>query len=106
MSDNFSEQIYLQLIKVPKGKITTYKALAHSLGSRAYQAVGTAMKNNPYAPKVPCHRVVLSDGSIGGFMGKKTGKTVTKKIKMLNKEGVKVVNGKVVNFASKLFDFE
>jgi methylated-DNA-[protein]-cysteine S-methyltransferase len=56
------------------------------------------MKNNPFAPEVPCHRVVKSDGSLGGFMGKTKGKTILKKIKMLNNEGVKIKNNKILNF--------
>ncbi len=86
---------------MPRGSVTTYKALAEKLGTKAYRAVGTAMKNNPYAPIVPCHRVVRSDGSIGGFMGKKSGKEVERKIRILREEGVDVVNGYVVGFATK-----
>ena len=58
MTQTFAQRIYFQLKKVPKGKVTTYKALAENLNSKAYRAVGTAMKNNPYAPTIPCHRVV------------------------------------------------
>ena len=67
--NNFNQKIYSLLKKVPKGKITTYKILAEALDTKAYRAVGQAMRNNPYAPEVPCHRVVSSDGSIGGFSG-------------------------------------
>ncbi len=105
MPTAFSEKIYFQLRKVPKGRVTTYKALAKSLGTKAYQAVGTAMKNNPYAPQVPCHRVVNADGSIGGFKGYKTGKTIQEKIELLQNEGVKIKNGKVENFEAVLFNF-
>jgi len=49
----FSDKVYDLLRKVPKGRITTYKEIAHALGSRAYQGVGQAMKRNPYAPEVP-----------------------------------------------------
>ena len=105
MPTPFAQRVYQKLQEVPKGRVTTYKALAKSLENRAYQAIGTAMKNNPYAPKVPCHRVVKSDGSIGGFKGYKTGKTVTEKIEMLKKEGVAVANGKVLNFEKILFTF-
>ncbi|MBI1935091.1 MGMT family protein, partial [Candidatus Woesearchaeota archaeon] len=83
--------------KVPKGKVTTYKALAESLGTKAYRAVGQATRHNPYAPEVPCHRVVNSDGRIGGFMGSNNPKSkeVKKKIKLLRKEGVEVKNNKI-----------
>ncbi len=98
MTSEFAEKVYDVLRDVPSGRVTTYKKIAQRLGTKAYQAVGTALANNPYAPQVPCHRVVASDGSIGGFMGQKVGKTIDKKIKMLKSEGVIIVNGKVVNF--------
>jgi len=95
----FSKRIYSLLKQVPKGRVTTYKALANALGTKAYQAVGTAMKNNPYAPQVPCHRVVSADGSIGGFKGHKSGSTITEKIKMLRNEGVEVQRNKLKDFS-------
>lgn len=100
---NFSDKVYELLRKVPSGKVTTYKILAEKLGTKAYRAVGQAMKNNPYAPEVPCHRVVRSDGSIGGFMGKMSGEEIAKKIKMLRAEGIEVKNGKIVGYDSRLF---
>jgi methylated-DNA-[protein]-cysteine S-methyltransferase len=50
---SFSEQIYALLRKVPKGRVTTYKELAHALGTRAYRGVGQVIKRNPHAPEVP-----------------------------------------------------
>jgi methylated-DNA-[protein]-cysteine S-methyltransferase len=50
---SFSDKVYDLLRKVPKGRVTTYKEIAHALGSRAYRGVGQAMKRNPYAPEVP-----------------------------------------------------
>ena len=104
---SFNEKIYSILKKVPKGKITTYKALAEAAGTKAYRAVGQAMRCNPYAPVVPCHRVVSSDGSIGGFMGtkEKDSREIEKKIRMLSKEGVKIKNKRVADFEKKLFYF-
>ena len=100
MTKNFNEKVYALLRKVPKGKVTTYKALAEKLNTKAYRAVGQAMRCNPYAPKVPCHRVVASDGSIGGFMGtiKKDSNEIRKKIRMLKNEGVKIRNNKIIDF--------
>jgi methylated-DNA-[protein]-cysteine S-methyltransferase len=94
----FTERCYKLLRKVPKGKVTTYKDIAHTLGSRAYRAVGTAMNKNPYAPNVPCHRVVNADGKIGGFAH-----GVKKKIELLNNEGIQIKEGKVVDFSRKGF---
>jgi methylated-DNA-[protein]-cysteine S-methyltransferase len=87
----FNERCYEVLKKVPKGKVTTYAELAKAIGSpRAARAVGNAMNKNPYAPKVPCHRVVGSNGKMVGFAS-----GIDKKIKLLKKEGVEIANGKV-----------
>ena len=90
---------------IPKGKVTTYGLIAKKLNTRAYQAVGNACRNNPYAPRVPCHRVVRSDGSVGGFGGKTSGKTVDEKIRMLRGEGVEIRNRKIIDFEKALFRF-
>jgi methylated-DNA-[protein]-cysteine S-methyltransferase len=97
---SFNEKVYAMLRTVPKGRVTTYKNLANRLGTRAYRAVGRAMACNPYAPHTPCHRVVSSDGTIGGFSGTKelNSAPIRKKIAMLRKEGVVVKNGRIVNF--------
>ncbi len=96
----FYTKIYNKLKEVPKGKLTTYKELADAIGSKAYRAVGTAMKKNPYSPKVPCHRVVNSDGSIGHFS-----KGIMAKIKLLNSEGIPIKNNKIENFQKYLYRF-
>ncbi|SMN12103.1 Methylated-DNA--protein-cysteine methyltransferase [uncultured Candidatus Thioglobus sp.] len=86
--------------KVPAGKVITYAGLATLIGhSKAYRAVGSAMNKNPFAPKVPCHRVVKSGGDLGGFA---TGTAM--KIKRLKAEGVEVKNGKIKNFISVCID--
>lgn len=90
---------------IPRGKVTTYRLIAKKLETKAYRAVGNACRNNPYAPKVPCHRVVKSDGTIGGFAGKTSGKTVQNKVELLKKEGVQVKDGKIVDFEKILFKF-
>lgn len=89
--DSFAESVYRVLKRVPKGSLTTYAALARAIGRPgAARAVGNALNKNPYAPQVPCHRVVRSDGRVGGFASG-TGK----KIALLRKEGVLIVHGKV-----------
>lgn len=95
----FADRCYKLLLQVPKGRITTYKALANALGTRAYRAVGQAMNKNPYAPKVPCHRVVSSDGGLGGFAHGSLAK-----IKILKKEGITIHAGKIVGFEEIVFD--
>ena len=97
---SFSEKCYDLLRKVPRGKVTTYKIIAKKLGTKAYRAVGNAMNKNPYSPNVPCHRVVNSDGKIGGFaLG------VKNKIKILKKEGIKIKNNKIENFERVVYKF-
>ncbi len=88
--NTFSFSCYQILKKVPKGKVTTYKALAQALNTNAYRAVGNAMNKNPYAPQVPCHRVINSNGNLGGFAS-----GIKNKIKMLKEEGVEIQNGKI-----------
>jgi methylated-DNA-[protein]-cysteine S-methyltransferase len=73
--------------KVPRGKTTTYKAIALQLNSSP-RAVGQALKVNPFAPVVPCHRVIMSNGKIGGFNGNNP-QNIKKKIQMLKEEGYK-----------------
>ncbi len=97
----FTERCYSLLKKVPRGKVTTYKALAEALGTKAYRAVGSTMHRNPYAPKVPCYRVVCSSGKIGGFVhGTK------KKIQLLKKEGIKIKNNKIENLNKYQYFFK
>ncbi len=95
----FQSECYEALKKVPSGKVISYAGLAEMIGRpNAQRAVGSAMNKNPYAPKVPCHRVVKSNGEIGGFAD-----DINVKIKRLHKEGVEVQKNKVVNFKSILF---
>jgi len=101
----FEERVWKFMEKIPKGKVTTYGLIARKLNTNAYRAVGNACRENPYAPRVPCHRVVKSDGTVGGFGGKTSGKTIEKKIQLLRKEGVEVRNRKIVDFEKVLFRF-
>ncbi len=93
----FSERVYAFCRKIPRGKVTTYKEIARALGGKgqSYRAVGRALRENPYAPSVPCHRVVCSSGAVGGFKGNTTSRFVQQKINLLTKEGVKIRENKV-----------
>jgi len=106
MVSEFDENIYERLKRVPKGMVTTYKELAHSVGTRAYRAVGSAMRKNPLAPAVPCHRVVASDGGIGGFKGQTKGDAIFEKIRLLEKEGIKIKDNKIVDFEKRMYRFK
>ena len=90
MPAEFQNKVYQICKRIPKGKVTTYKAIAKAIGTKAYRAVGSALNKNPYAPKVPCHRVINSDGRLGGFA---TG--IKNKIKLLKKEGIRINNKKI-----------
>ena len=65
----FQRRVYLELLNVPRGSTISYGELAQRIGCRSAQAVGQALKRNPFAPDVPCHRVVAKDGSMHGFHG-------------------------------------
>ena len=82
----FQRKVYLELLEVPRGETVTYGELARRIGCRSAQAVGQALRRNPFAPDVPCHRVVASDGSIGGFYGQRQGGMIEKKIALLQAE--------------------
>jgi methylated-DNA-[protein]-cysteine S-methyltransferase len=94
MVTEFQKKVYALTKKVPRGKVTTYSAIAKKLKSSP-RAVGQALRVNPFAPVVPCHRVVKSNGSIGGFDGETCGKKIEEKIRMLKKEGVEVKQHKI-----------
>jgi len=102
----FEEKVWELLKRIPRGKVTTYALIARKLNTKAYRAVGNACRRNPYAPRVPCHRVVRSDGTVGGFGGRTSGKTVERKVRLLRRENVEVKNGRIVNFEKVLFRFQ
>ena len=92
---SFAQKVYSVCQKIPRGKVTTYKEIAQVLNTEGYRAIGQALRCNPYAPLVPCHRVVKSDGSVGGFKGKRVGKEIEEKRRLLENEDVSIVNGKI-----------
>ena len=79
----FQRKVYLALLDVPSGTTITYGELARRIGCRSAQAVGQALKRNPFAPEVPCHRVVAADGSLGGYNGKREGEQIARKQRLL-----------------------
>mgnify|MGYP001576300440 CR=1 FL=1 len=100
MPTKFQDKVYNLLQKIPKGKVTTYKILAERIGIKAYRAVGLACAKNPYAPNIPCHRVVNSDGSLGGYS-----EGIERKITLLKQEGIKVKDDRIIDFYKVLFRF-
>ena len=88
---NFRNEVYKVVRKIPSGKVATYKSVAVAIGlPRAYRAVANALAKN-FDSKIPCHRVVRSDGTLGGY--NRGGSA--KKAKLLRSEGVFVKNGNV-----------
>ena len=82
----FQKKVFLELLKVPAGQTISYGELARRIGCRCPQAVGQALRKNPFAPDVPCHRVIRSDGKIGGYFGKTDGDMIERKRKLLESE--------------------
>ena len=82
----FQLKVWNYLKKIPRGKVKTYSEVAKSIGKPlAVRAVANAIGKNPLAPQIPCHRVIRSDGSLGGYSGK--GGVKTKRL-LLKKEGI------------------
>lgn len=89
----FRDTVYSLTRQIPKGKVATYGQLAKQAGNpKAARAVGLFMKTNPDAPRIPCHRVVASDGSLTGYSGKAG---ISGKKEMLLAEGVSFTGKKV-----------
>lgn len=98
---NFNEKVWELCKNIPKGKVSTYKEIALKLNCGAYRAVGNALNKNPYAPIVPCHRVVASSGNLHGFAyGLKAKKL------LLEKEGIRIKNNKVLDFEKVIYKFK
>ena len=91
----FRKQMLTLLCQIPRGRYSTYQAMSDYISKTSHQtcarAVGSAMRNNPFAPEVPCHRVLANDGTLGGFGGHwgEGGKFASKKHELLYEEGVR-----------------
>lgn len=97
----FADRVYALCRRIPKGRISTYKLIGRKLGKRGqvYRAVGVALNKNR-SKQVPCHRIVLSTGEVGGFA-----RGVKEKVRMLQREGIKIKNKKIIDFEKRLFRF-
>jgi len=84
----FQLKVWKYLRTIPKGKVKTYKQVAISIKSpKSARAVANACAKNPYAPKIPCHRVIRSDGALGGYSGRGG---IKQKLKLLRSEKVAI----------------
>jgi methylated-DNA-[protein]-cysteine S-methyltransferase len=88
---SFNQKVWAITARIPRGRVISYGDIARILGTRAYRAVGNALNKNPYAPAVPCHRVVGADGKLTGFAS-----GLAKKERMLKSEGIAISRGKVL----------
>ena len=90
----FQKLVWNEIAKIPKGKILTYEQLAFKINCpMSIRAVANACGKNPYAPEIPCHRVVRKDGTLGGYSAKGG---INRKKKMLENEGHRFVKGKII----------
>jgi len=100
MATELQQQVWNKLKEIPEGKVTTYALLAQAVGSpKAVRAVASAVGRNPNLITVPCHRVIRSDGSVGQYAGGQV-----KKIRLLEEEGVRVLEKKIEDTFIYKFD--
>ena len=98
--NDYQNKLQELLLKIPKGKVTTYKEIGKAMGTRGYRFVGQLLHNNKYPDKYPCYKVIKSDGGIGGFaLG------IKEKIKRMKADGIEVKNGKILDFKKVLHKF-
>jgi O-6-methylguanine DNA methyltransferase len=97
---NVTEYSYYLVRQIPAGRVSTYGAVAKALGNKNYaRAVGKYMNKNPDADAMPCFKIVKSNGRLGGF-----GLGIDDKIRRLNKDGIMVKTGRIVDFQKLFFD--
>lgn len=98
---SFEDKVLNITKKIPQGRIITYKFIARALGKpKAFRAVGRALNKNKKLIKIPCHRVVKSNGTLGGYAeGKK------RKKNLLKKEGILIKENKIIGFEKIIFKF-
>lgn len=89
-----AKSCYSLLKKVPKGRVTTYKELAHALNTIAYRAIGQILKKNPSKKTIPCYKVIKNNGEIGGYCGSSS-KNIKKKIALLKKDNISIKNNEI-----------
>jgi len=91
----FRLRVYLELLNVPSGTTISYGELARRVGCKSARAVGQALRRNPFAPEIPCHRVIASDGTLGGYCGSRAPMDLARKRDLLASE-MKSVSGVLV----------
>jgi methylated-DNA-[protein]-cysteine S-methyltransferase len=84
----FQKKVYDAIGEIPRGRVSTYALVARRIGCAGARAVGQALRRNPFAPRVPCHRVIASNLRAGGFEGRTAGVAIRRKLARLRREGV------------------
>ena len=101
MLTTFEQKVLSTIKLIPTGKVSTYREVARAIGrAGSARAVGNALNKNPDAPRVPCHRIVKSNGELGGYAGGEK-----RKIALLAKEGVVVRQGRINNLKDVFYKF-
>lgn len=101
---SFQQRVYQAVRCIPEGRVSTYRGVADSIGCGSPRAVGQALKVNPFAPQVPCHRVIAANLTLGGFQGAREGAALELKHRMLAGEGVLFKDGKLAEL-SRVYQF-
>ncbi|CEL62248.1 methylated-DNA- [Rhizoctonia solani AG-1 IB] len=99
--------VYDYILNIPKGNVTTYKSVCNGLGQGSPRSVGSALRINPFAPYVPCHRIISSDLYLGGYCGEwgpqsKTGTQYYRKLQLLRDEGIEFEDNGMLRSRDKL----
>ena len=100
----FQKRVYEAVSLIPRGKVSTYRDVARFINCGSPRAVGQALRVNPFAPQVPCHRVIASSLTPGGFQGEREGVAIERKRRMLAREGVLFTAGQLAE-PDRLFSF-
>ncbi len=96
IEENFNFKVLKEVSKIPYGEFKTYKEIGESIGTKGYRAVGNALNKNPLPLFIPCHRVIKSDMTIGGFRG-----GLEMKKELLKREGIQLKGNKVIRNKNK-----
>lgn len=98
----FRARVYEATCRIPAGRVSTYALLGQSIGCTCARAVAQALRHNPFAPEVPCHRVIASDGSLRGFGGSSSPEALGRKRRLLESEGVPFNDNGIIQDRSQI----
>lgn len=101
---SFQQRVYQAVSLIPAGNVATYRGVVEYISCGSPRAVGQALKVNPYAPQVPCHRVIAANLTLGGFQGEREGAAIERKRRLLAREGVLFKDGRLVE-PRRVFNF-